>query len=113
MAVFNGFFPIITSNDAARGFTAELSGSRKADWVALRRRLGITRETWSLQQTPLGSFMLVWFETDDVGGSFGGLVGDDSEFAMWYKRQILEHTGVDLNVPRQDPPPELLIDWSR
>lgn len=113
MAVFNGFFPIITSEDAARDFVAELQGSKRTDWEALRDLLGITRETWTMQQTPNGSFMLVWFEGSDVERAFAGLAQEDSEFATWYRGKILDLTGADLSAPPQGPPPETVIDWTR
>ncbi|MDT5308299.1 MAG: hypothetical protein QOE48_3981 [Mycobacterium sp.] len=45
---------------------------------------GITRETWALQETPMGSLMLVWFE-GDVEKAFGDLATDDSEYMMWFR----------------------------
>jgi hypothetical protein len=111
MAVFNGAFPIVAGKEnAARAFAAETIGARKADFEALQARSNITRETWAMQETPMGSFMLVWFE-GDVEKAFSDLAGDNSEFGTWFKAQALELTGVDLGAPPGGPLPEVLIDW--
>ena len=73
MGLFNGMFPILAGKEeAARAFAAETIGARKDDFNAQQARANITRETWAMQDTPMGSFMLVWFE-GDVEKAFGNL----------------------------------------
>ena len=111
MGVFNGMFPIAEGKeDAARKFAAEAIGARKADFAALQAQSGITRETWAMQQTPAGSFMLVWFE-GDVEKAFSDLASDSSEFATWFKGQVMDVTGVDLAAPPEGPLPDVLVNW--
>ena len=110
MGVFNGVFPIQAGKEAAaRAFAAETYGARRSDFEAQLARGEITRETWALQETPMGSFMLVWFE-GDVEKVFTDLAVDDSEFTTWFRAQVLDVTGVDLATPPEGPPPEVLID---
>lgn len=111
MAIFNGMFPILPGKeDRARAFAAEVTGPQKAAWVAMHEK-HIERETWSLQQTPMGSFMLVWFDGDlEI---FAAQAQDDSEFARWYKGEILDLTGVDLGAPPEGPMPEIVLEWNR
>jgi hypothetical protein len=109
MGVFNGLFPILAGKeDASRAFAAEAIGDRKADFEAHLARSNITRETWAMQDTPMGSFMLVWFE-GDVEKAFGDLAGD-SEFATWLRTQVKDCTGIDLGAPPEGPLPAILID---
>jgi hypothetical protein len=104
-------FPIQAGKeDAARAFAAETIGARRSEFEAHAARADMVRETWALQETPMGSFMLVWFE-GDVEGAFGDLATDDSEFTQWFRAQVLELTGVDLSAPSGDPPPAVLVDW--
>ena len=111
MGVFNGMFPITPGKeDAARKFAAETTGARKAGFAAQQARANITRETWAMQETPMGSFMLVWFE-GDVEKAFSDLATDSSEFATWFKGQVLDLTGFDLAAPPEGPLPDVLIDW--
>jgi hypothetical protein len=58
MGVFNGVFPIQSRKEEdARAFAAETFGARRQDFEAHMARGGNTRETWTLQQTPMGSFI--------------------------------------------------------
>ena len=111
MAVFNGIFPILEGKeDAGRAFAAETVGARKAAFDALQARSNITRETWAMQETPMGSFMVVWFE-GDVEKAFGDLATDNSEFTTWFRSQVKNLTGVDLTAPPEGPLPAVLLDW--
>jgi hypothetical protein len=110
MGVFNGMFPIQAGKEEdARAFAAETFGPRRAGFEAQLARGDITRETWTLQETPMGSFMLVWFE-GDVEKTFTNLATDESEFTTWFRGRVLDVTGVDLGAPSNDPPPAVLID---
>ncbi len=110
MGVFNGMFPIQAGKEEdARAFAAETIGARRAEFEAQLASGDITRETWALQETPMGSFMLVWFE-GDVEKTFTNLATDDSEFTTWFRGRVLDVTGVDLSAPSDDPPPTVLVD---
>ncbi len=111
MAVFNGAFPVLPGKiDAARSFASEAMGSRRAGFNAHHGRAGNTRETWSLQETPVGAFILVWFEGNPEL-AFGDLATSTDEFMVWFRGQVKEITGVDLSQPAPGGP-ELLLDWS-
>jgi hypothetical protein len=111
MGVFNGMFPIQAGKEeAARSFAAETMGARRAEFAAHHARGDTTRETWALQETPMGSFILVWFE-GDVEKAFTDLATNDSEFVTWFRGRVLDVTGVDLRSPSDQPPPEVLVDW--
>ena len=111
MGVFNGVFPIQAGKEVdARAFAAETFGARRPGFEAHLARGGVTRETWSLQETPMGSLMLIWFE-GDVEKAFANLATDDSEFTTWFRARVLDVTGVDLATPSEGPPPAVLIDY--
>ena len=111
MSVFNGMFPILTGKESsARAFAAEVIGARRADFAATQARSDVTRETWAVQETPMGSFMLVWFE-GNVEKAFTDLASDDSEFGIWFRGQVKDITGVDLGEPMAGPLPEIVVDW--
>ncbi len=112
MGVFNGMFPILKGKeDAARAFASETIGARQADFEAHLARSNMARETWALQETPMGSFMLVWFD-GDVEKAFGDLATNDSEFVVWFRAQVHDVTGVDLGKPPAGPLPDVLVDWN-
>ncbi len=110
MAVFNGAFPILPGKtDAARSFASDVAGARKAEYKDMQKRIRTTRETWSLQETPAGAFMLVWFE-GDIEKAFEDLATSVDPFTVWFREQIKNVTGVDMSEPAEGGP-ELLIDW--
>jgi hypothetical protein len=111
MAVFNGMFPVQAGReDDARAFAAEAVGARRAGFEAHHARSGTTRETWALHETPMGSFVLVWFE-GDVEKAFTDLATNDSEFVTWFRDRVLDLTCVDLGASPDGPPPAVLVDW--
>jgi hypothetical protein len=110
MGVFNAAFPIVAGKEeAARAFAAETFGPRRSEFEAQLASGDITRETWALQETPMGTLMLVWFE-GDIEKVFTHLAADDSDFTTWFRAQVLDVVGVDLGTPPDGPPPEVLID---
>jgi hypothetical protein len=111
MAVFNGVFPIQAGKEEdARAFATETFGARRPGFEAHMVRSGITRETWALQETPMGSLLVVWFE-GDVEKAFADLATDDSEYTAWFRARVLDLTGVDLGAPPEGPPPAILLDY--
>jgi hypothetical protein len=111
MAVFNGVFPIKAGREEdARTFAAETAGPRRSGLEEHLVRSDVTRETWSLQETPMGSLMLVWFE-GDVEKAFADLVTGGSEYTTWFRSRVLDITGVDLGAPPEGPPPAVLVDY--
>jgi hypothetical protein len=111
MGVFNGMFPILQGKeDEARAFAAETIGARKAAFEEFQARSNVTRETWAMQQTPMGSFMLIWFD-GDVEQAFGDLASNNSEFPVWVRAKVEDITGVDLSAPPAGPLPAVLVDW--
>ncbi len=112
VAVFNGMFPVLPGqDDAARAFASEVSGQRRDGFKAQQAKASITRELWTLQQTPVGSALLVWFE-GDVEKAFADLATDTNEFAVWFRAQVKSVSGVDLSAPPDGPAPEPILDWT-
>ena len=93
---------------AARAFLQQLERERKSDYAASEQRLRITKEVWALQQSPMGELFVVFFQSEDVGGAVGQFVGSQDQFDQWFKRELKDITGVDLNVPPPGPLSEIL-----
>ena len=111
MGVFSGMFPILPGKeDTFRAWVKEVAGPRKDGFDALNRRGDITRETWTLQTTPGGSFFLLWFE-GNVEKAFEDVATGQDGFTVWHRAQLLEIFGLDVSEPEEGPPPELALDW--
>ena len=113
MAVFSGAFPVLPGKlDAMRAFAKETLGAQVSGFEEAQRRVGSTRETWSVQELPDGSaIVLVWVETQDVGAIFADLAHDDSEWTRWFRGRVHEITGIDLTNPPEGLP-EVIFDWN-
>ena len=112
MAIFNGMFPVQPGReDTARAFAKETMSARRKDFDAQQAKGDVTRETWTLQQTSAGSFVLVWFD-GDVEKAFTDIGSSDSDFAKWFRAQVKNVSGVDLAAPDDSPPPEVILDWN-
>jgi hypothetical protein len=113
VAVFCGAFPILPGQlDAMRAFADETTGAKLQGFEDAQRRVGSSRETWSIQELPDGSaIVLVWVETRDVAGVFADLAADDSEWTRWFRSRVLDITGVDLTETPEGMP-EVILDWS-
>jgi len=80
-------------------------GERRKGFEGQAARSGLTREPWALQETPMGSSMLVWFEAPEIEKAFTELATSGDEFTIWFRGQVKDVTGVDLGAPPEGPPP--------
>jgi len=111
MATFIGAFPVLPGkDDDARKFAQETMG-RGEEFSASQKRGGVTKEEWSLQESPMGSLVLVHFEANDIEKAFGVLAESSEGFDVWFRGRVQELTGVDLAAEPEGPPPEIILDW--
>ena len=94
--------------DAARAFLQELEGARKSQYATSEQRLKITKEVWAIQQSPMGELFVVFFQSEDVNGAVGQFVNSQEAFDLWFKSQVRDTTGVDLNVLPAGPLSDIL-----
>lgn len=111
MSVFNAMIPIQAGNEeAARRFADAIQREREPEFAAFVRAGGITRETWTMIETPAGTFMLFWFE-GDVEAAMVDLATNTSDFANWFREQIGQLAGADIGSLLAGVQPELVLDW--
>ena len=112
MAVFLGAFPVLPGKeDDARKF-AQDTMARRDEFTASQKKSGVTKEEWSLQETPMGALVVVRFEASDVDKSFARLAESTDDFDVWFRERVKEVSGVDLGAPADGPPPEIILDWT-
>src|ERR671933_4856 len=93
--------------DAFKQFVRELSGPRKAEHAASRRRLGITQETTFLQQTPMGDMAIVIGDGEgDYAQTTQAIAKSNDPFDVWFREKVKEIHGFDVTQPPPGPPPE-------
>jgi hypothetical protein len=95
--------------DEARAFFRQLDGSRRAEFDASERRIGITRELWYVAKLPSGDQLIAYMESNNFGSALQAFVGSRDPFDMWFKAQMQNVTGVDMNNPPADLAPAELV----
>jgi hypothetical protein len=112
MAVYNAAFPVLPGKvDAGRAFAKEVMGARRSGFDESQARGGISRETWTLQENPDGSaLVLVWFECPDPEQVFADIASDSSEFTVWFREQVKDISGIDFSEGGGGVP-EVVVDW--
>ena len=95
---------------AARAFLQELEGPRKSELAACGQSVGISKEMWAIQQTPQGDMYIAYMAGEDIAEAFRQVAASQTEFDVWFKQQVQETTGADLNTPPPGPISEILAD---
>lgn len=112
MPVHNFAFPVVPGKeDVARKFSQEALGEHRDHYDSLMKASGTTRVTWTLSETPGGTFILVWYEADEVQAIFDILATSTDDDANWMRSRIEETGGIELTGPLPGPPPELILEW--
>ena len=60
----------------------------------------------------MGSFVLVYIEAADPAKSFQILAESKHPFDVWFKDQVMQVSGQDLNKPMQGTPSEQIFNMS-
>lgn len=108
----NAFFvPLLPGKtDAARAFAAELAGPRRAELD--NAQTTVIKESWFIQETPHGDFMIVYYVSPDPDKVHAALAVSEEPFDVWFRAQILDLTGIDISTPLGNLPRQVLA-WSR
>jgi hypothetical protein len=110
MKTFCGAFPILPGKtEGGREFAKTLMGPKRSEYSQALKKQGISKESWFLQKTPQGDMVIVHFEADDVEKAFEVLAKSKDPFHVWFKEQVKSMTGVDLEHPSGEPPPEEIV----
>jgi len=105
-------FPLQAPQQALEAFVAALNTERRADTDAFYRRFGISHESWHLQQTPQGPWVIGVTTFDDHQDAAARFANSSDDFEVWFKRQVRELSGVDPDQQPLGPPTTCVFDWS-
>ena len=106
-------FPILEGKEArVRQLAAEMKGARANDAAQFYRRHGASHESWHLQQTSAGVFLVGVTEVASAAAAGASYARSHESFDRWLKEQIRDITGVDPDSTPLGPPTECILDWS-
>ena len=107
-------FPVLPGMEGhLRQFADGVAHSRATEAGELFRRLGVARESWHIQQTSLGTWVIAVTQISDRSIDAAGhdYAASDDTFARWFKSQVVRVTGVDPDETPLGPPTECIFDF--
>lgn len=81
--------------EALRRAAAELDGPRAGEVQEYFRRYSANGESWYLQHTPQGDFLIDYAEAEDPMQAFHQFARSEEPLDVWLKQLIADTTGVD------------------
>ena len=106
-------FPIKSSARAELdAFIRALDGERNAEAAAFYRGYGLSHESWYLQETEHGPWVIGISALDSPNDAAPRYAQSAEAFDTWFKSQIGKITGVDLNAQPLGPPTKRIYAWS-
>ena len=105
-------FPLRGSIKDLEAFVAALSTERKADIAAFYRQFGVSHESWHLQETPNGPWVIAVAAIDDVAEAAPRYAKSSAEFDSWFKKRVEHLTGINPDQQPLGPPTSQIFSWS-
>lgn len=105
-------FPILPGKEQEfRELAAEMK-RRRARTRAFYGKYGVVRESWHLQHTAGGYWVIGVTEAPRLRVVAKRYGASADEMETWLKGRIRELTGIDLDKEPLGPPTETLFDWT-
>lgn len=104
-------FPLKATREDLANFISTVQG-RKPEVEDFYQAHGVTHESWYLQETGQGPWVIGLTQVEDVRQSAPQFQAAQSGFARWFKDQIRELSGVDPDAAPLGPPTDLVYEWS-
>ncbi|SHI76751.1 hypothetical protein SAMN04488096_104168 [Mesonia phycicola] len=109
MKKFAYSFPILKDKvEKWLNFAKEVNTTRKHEFTAMHARIGVTKESWYLQETTKGYDVVVYTEAKDENFMLN-FKNDDSNFSKWFRNEVAQLQDINLNTRTKMP--KLVLDW--
>ncbi len=106
-------FPVLAGKEPQlKEFADAMAGARRAEAAEFYRSFGVTHDSWHLQHTEHGAWIIGVTEvSDDLEAKAQAYATSERPFDRWFKHQVLEITGIDPDVEPLGPPTQTLFEW--
>lgn len=106
-------FPVLAGKEhLVRELAAALKTSRAAEAAEFYSRLGVRGESWHLQHTPYGVWVIGVTDVDSPEERAPQYAGSRHDFDVWFKEQVLALSGVDPEKQPLGPPTEEIFSFT-
>lgn len=105
-------FPVLQGMEqAARELAQEMAGERQRESERFFRQFGVTHESWHLQETPAGTWIIAITEISEVpvAAVAESYAHSEEVFDVWFKERVLKITGIDPSTTPLGPPTERIF----
>lgn len=107
-------FPVLPGMEGRlRDLARALAGPRAEQAAAFYARFGVSHESWHLQETPHGTWVIAVTAIDEPQTRAAEYAGSAEEFDRWFKAIVLELSGIDPSTQPLGPPTEAIFEWPR
>lgn len=104
-------FPLKGPVDELKQFASEVA-ARGAETDAFYRKYGVTHESWHVQETPHGAWVIGVAKIADPTEAGPRYAASTEAFDAWFKQRVLHLSGIDLNTAPLGPPTTQIFSWS-
>ena len=105
-------FPLRESVADFEAFVKDLQGPRKAEAVAFYQGHNIAHESWHLQQTENGPWVIVVTIVSKPEETAPKYAQATDAFSSWFKGKVLTLSGVDPTIAPLGPPTTEVYSWT-
>lgn len=106
-------FPVLAGKlDSVRQMAGAMTGERAAQTAQFFARFGVRHESWHVQETPAGAWVIAVSEIDEPSERARQYTASQHEFDAWFKSQVLALTGIDPSLQPLGPPTEEIFAWT-
>jgi len=104
-------FPLTGDVECLTAFAADLKGPRSAEAQAFYEQLGVRHESWHVQKTPLGPWVICCTLVEDVARAAPAYAHAEDTFNRWFKTRVKQLTGIDPDENPLGPPTLEVFRW--
>ncbi len=92
-----------------RALANDLMGSRNAEYVAARARIGVQRESVFLESTPAGDAVVFYWLASDPKASIKKFMGSTAPFDLWLRTQAQKSHPITLEMLKNTVMENILV----
>ena len=111
MPILTRAFPLRRPVEELQAFAAALC-ERSAETGQFYRHYGVSHESWHVQETPSGPWVIGVTVLDNPEEAAPRYASASEEFHAWFKAQILHLSGIDPNTTPLGPPTNEVFAWN-
>jgi len=104
-------YPLANGVEGLKQFGQKLLAERRTEVDAFYRKYGVSHESWHAQDINGTTWIICCDDMSNVESAAAEYSAASDAFDVWFKEEVLRHTGVDPNVTPFGPPSEMIYCW--